>query len=154
VKAGTAIDGDFTNTAIVGSFSYDLDTVNNSSLETTTVLPSADLAIDLQSESEAVKPGSSLPYNVTVTNQGPSLAEGINVVLNLAPGVVYQSSSPGVCSSTSVVTCLLESITPHTNTQIRIISSVTFTTTQYLSTSATVSSGITFDPNPTNNSIE
>jgi uncharacterized repeat protein (TIGR01451 family) len=152
VKATTMIDGIFTNTAFVNSFSYDLNINNNSSQETTTILPSADLAIDLRGVPEAVKPEDTLTYIITVTNLGPSLAEMVNVVNNLPLGVEYQSSSPDICSGTTTVTCLLTTpMAPSTNTQIRIIGKVKSTTTQYLEFTATVSSGSTHDPVSSNN---
>jgi uncharacterized repeat protein (TIGR01451 family) len=154
VKADTTIDGILTNRAVVNSFSYDLNTNNNYSQETTTVLLSADLVIDLQGVPDALMPENILTYIITVTNQGPSFAGMVNVVNNLPQDVVYLSSSPITCSKNgSVVTCPIPTpMAPGTKTEIRISVIVKIgAMTQNMSSSATVSSGNTFDPNLTNN---
>jgi uncharacterized repeat protein (TIGR01451 family) len=156
VNAETTIDGVFTNTAVVNSLSYDLNISNNSSQETTTVLSSADLAINLRGDPEAVRPESILTYIITVTNQGPSPAEMVNIVNNLPVGVEYQYSSPNICSlNVSTVTCSLATpMAPSTKAQIRIIGKVKSTTTQNLDFTAAVSSGLTYDPIPANNTCQ
>jgi uncharacterized repeat protein (TIGR01451 family) len=155
VRAKTTIDGVFTNTAVVNSFSYDLNNSNNISQEPTTVLSSADMAIELRGVPQAVRPNDAQTYIITVTNQGPSLAGMVNEVNILPAGVEYQSSLPNICSAVGyTVTCpFINPMIAHTSTQIRIIGTVISTTTQKLDSSATVSS-TTHDPLLTNNTSQ
>ena len=151
VKAKTTIDGVFTNTAVVNSLSYDLNISNNSSQETTTVSPSADLAIGLEGYPKSLPLEGILTYIITVTNLGPSDAEMLSVMENLPTGVEYQSSSPEICNEIGrTVTCMLGSLAASMNVEVQIISKVIQTTTGNLDSSATVVSN-THDPNPNNN---
>src|SRR5205807_8567261 len=55
--------------------------------------PSADLTVGLTATPEPVLVGSSLTYNITVTNNGPSFATGVTVTNVLPPGMAILSAN-------------------------------------------------------------
>ncbi|PWB55667.1 MAG: hypothetical protein C3F13_03045 [Anaerolineales bacterium] len=152
VIAIPTVDGITSITATVGSASYDVDMNNNSAETTTTVLPSADLSINIKSSRDAVPPGAIYTYDITVTNQGPSVGEMINIVNNLPVEVEYQSSNPSVCiKSGNDVNCSITApLSPSSETHIQLSVKVISSTTGEISFTGTVNSN-THDPLTTNN---
>jgi uncharacterized repeat protein (TIGR01451 family) len=83
--------GQATNTATVDSTTTDRNPNNNSDTATTQINAAADLAIDKQAPAE-VADEDEFVYTLTVTNDGPSDAEGTVVTDQLPDGVEFVSS--------------------------------------------------------------
>ncbi len=69
------------------------DLENNSASLTTTVTPLADLQVQVEGPRQPTLVGQPLVYTVTLTNQGPSTANGISLVDVLPGGVSFVSAS-------------------------------------------------------------
>lgn len=68
----------------------------------------ADLAISLADSPDPVNAGEALSYAVTVSNDGPHVAQGVSVTLQLPTGVVFQTATGtgwSCAQSGGVVTC-------------------------------------------------
>jgi uncharacterized repeat protein (TIGR01451 family) len=73
----------------------------------------ADLAISLTDSPDPLNAGQALSYTITVSNDGPHVAQGISVALQLPTGVAFQSASGTGWSCTQsggVVTCTRASL--------------------------------------------
>jgi uncharacterized repeat protein (TIGR01451 family) len=85
------------DTAQVGSSGLDLNGANNSATTSGTVATSADLLVSMSGPATVV-PGDSITYEITVTNNGPSDAQGTSVSDTLPAGVslvsFLQTSGP------------------------------------------------------------
>lgn len=84
-------------------------TNNKTASDTTTIVPKADLALAVTAPVSAV-PTTQVTYTVTVTNSGPSNVTGLTLVDELASGVTFVSSDPGlpVCTfAGNTLTCSL-----------------------------------------------
>jgi uncharacterized repeat protein (TIGR01451 family) len=126
---------------------------------TTNVQTSADLAIVLTSDSTAYKPSTTIHYDITVTNAGPSDAQNVVVVQNLPPvkqGNYISNNLPGcpppvglilTCSHTTVP--LLVTIPSGGSVSFQVNFFITGNKGT-ITSSATVSSS-TADPNAANN---
>ncbi len=99
------------NTAEVSAPVTDSNTANNSDTETTTVDPSADLAID-KTDAGDVTVGGQITYTLAVTNNGPSNATGIEVTDDLPTGTTFDGgSSDADCGDVAgTVTCFFNPI--------------------------------------------
>jgi len=106
--------GQVTNTANVSSDVDDPDNGNNSATETTSVqLVEADLAVTKFGPAGAVSLSAPIVYAITVSNDGPGDATGVEVIDVVPEGTSYVSAvaSQGECSeSDGTVTCDLGSL--------------------------------------------
>jgi uncharacterized repeat protein (TIGR01451 family) len=92
----TTAAGTLSDTATVSSDAPDNDLTNNSATETTTVLPSADLSVTKSDNPDPVPWGADVTYTITVTNNGPDGATGVEVVDGFSgPGTYVSGSGPG-----------------------------------------------------------
>ena len=71
--------GNQSNIAAVSSTTADLVPTNNTATDTNTVLTSADLSVTKTASPEPVLAGANLTYTITVTNNGPSAAQGVSL---------------------------------------------------------------------------
>ncbi len=86
---------------------------NNNSTSTTPIMPNADLRIVKTASAPSIRAGDELVYTLTVTNQGPSMAENVQVTDTIADGVMILSAqgSAGSCAiNGQSVTCTLASL--------------------------------------------
>ncbi len=151
----TTMDGVITNLANVGSPGYDKNMSNNTSEASTTVIPSADLAVTALGNPEVLLPGGILIYNITVTNQGPSDALGVSMVDTLPGEVRFIGSYPDNCTISDLeVTCPIGNLSQAEEAQVVITTTVEITQTMELINSATVNSDSTHDPDLINNVSE
>jgi uncharacterized repeat protein (TIGR01451 family) len=152
-----AATGSLTNTATVSPPPgvTDPNPGNNSSSDTNTLTPQADLAATKTDGKTSAVPGTSTTYTITVSNAGPSTVSSVNLtdtipaaLLNPAFGAPSAGSydpATGVWSGLSLATG--QSIT------ITLTGTIDPAATGTLTNTATVSppAGVT-DPNPGNNS--
>jgi uncharacterized repeat protein (TIGR01451 family) len=88
VKVDSTVLGQINNSAIVSADGVEPSLVNQNS----TVIASANLAVENVAEPDPVVAGKSMTYTIDVTNFGPSLAENVVVNNPLPMGVTFNSS--------------------------------------------------------------
>ncbi|HMD44717.1 MAG TPA: isopeptide-forming domain-containing fimbrial protein, partial [Acidimicrobiales bacterium] len=153
------VGGPFVNTATVSSATSDPNPANNTSTDTTgPITPEADLSIS-KTHTGSFTAGQPASYQLVVTNNGPSNNAGNITVTDQLPAALTFVSATGAgwsCSfdaPSSTLTCtralsLAAGVTAPTITLDTTISSTYGS--NFLSNSATVASGTTNDPNPSN----
>ena len=113
----------------------------------------ADLSVTVADDPDPVNVDAALTYTVTVTNNGPHLAQDVSVSFQLPSGFVYQAASGTgwSCSqNVSVVTCTRSILSSGSSASITIQGSAPSQAGQITAT-ATVSLAATMeDPNSTN----
>ena len=113
VNAGLTSGTTLSNTATVTTATADANPANNSATETTGVLTSADLVLSKTDTPDPVSAGSNLSYQITMTNNGPSVAADATFSDTLPAGTTFVSLSttgPWSCTTPAVgasgtVTC-------------------------------------------------
>jgi uncharacterized repeat protein (TIGR01451 family) len=156
VNASTASGTVISNTANIGPTTNDVNVANNTSTATTVVAsPSqADVAIVKTAAPQPVDQGATLTYTLQVTNNGPAVAQNVNVSDPLPSQVsfVSVSTTQGTCTqSAGTVSCSLGSVSVGGLVTITInTTAVTFSSSSLVLNIATVGSS-TSDPNPANN---
>ncbi len=112
-----------------------------------------DLSITKTDNPDPVEVGQDLTYSITVHNNGPQAAAGVQVKDTLPAGVDFVSATPdqGSCSGTSTVTCNLGAIGLKGSAHISIVVKPSSLASGSISNTATVSSASS-DANPANNS--
>ncbi|HEU4977922.1 MAG TPA: Calx-beta domain-containing protein [Solirubrobacteraceae bacterium] len=115
------------------------------------VTTTGDLSITKTDSPDPVRVGEHLTYTLTVANNGPEAAAGVQVSDPLPANTTFVSATPsqGTCSGTSTVSCNLGAIANSGTATVTIV--VTPTQTGTLTNTATVSSA-SADANPANNS--
>ncbi len=71
------------------------------------MLDPTDVAVAASHSPSFAEPGDPVTIRLTVTNEGPSSAQGVVVTTTLPAGLVYASSSPACDETAGVVTCAL-----------------------------------------------
>ena len=110
----------------------------------------ADLAVTIQAQGTATT-GASVTYSITVTNHGPSTAQGVSLSATLADSVSYENAttSVGNCSGSSEVWCDLGTLANGATASIQVAG--TMLSPGSIESTATVASS-SYDPVSTNNS--
>ena len=111
----------------------------------------SDLDLSLTDIPDPLTVNGQLTYTITVTNNGPGIATGVQVVDSLPSGALHPrlNSSQGECSSAVTVVCDLETLAAGARATVTI--NVIPTVIGDLSNAAHVTAFET-DPNPANNS--
>jgi uncharacterized repeat protein (TIGR01451 family) len=138
------------NTATVTSAATDPDPANNSATEPTTVVGRADLSVVKSTAQASVVPGTLLTYTLTVSNNGPSAAEGV-VVTDPPPAGLNLVSASAPCAGG--FPCALGTLTPGATVAITVTYRVpsSHSAPNPIVNTATVAS-TTPDRDPANNS--
>jgi uncharacterized repeat protein (TIGR01451 family) len=140
------------NTATIGSSPIvDPNPANDSATDVDTVATSADLAITKTDAVDPVVLGDNVVYTITVTNNGPSDAAGVDVTDALPGFTTFVSATPsqGSCSQAAgIVTCPL-GVMPAGS--VATITVVVATTVAAVITNLATVTATTPDPVPGNN---
>jgi uncharacterized repeat protein (TIGR01451 family) len=157
----TVVAGDtpsVTNTAIVGSSSFDTNNINNSSGVTTTITPVADLTITKNGPT-AVTAGNDITYTISVVNNGPTAASSVTITDTLPANTTFVSagstSGPAATcgESAGTVTCTIASFPNAATATLSFVFHVAPSATNGTQISNTANvSATTNDPNGGNNS--
>ena len=142
ILVDTRAKGTLKNTASVTSAVTDPNSNNNSVMQSTTVNPAADLAIEKEADKDPVLIDSELTYTLTVMNNGPDEATNVEVTDILPSNVsfVLSNASQGTCNGTSTVTCNLGMIESRGNATVEIMV-VTPDTVSNITNKSSVTSG-------------
>ncbi len=96
VDVASTAAGTLSNTAVVSGNEDETNEDNNEATEETAVSPRVDLAIVKADSPDPVVAGEQLTYTLSVENDGPSDATGVEVVDTLPAGVTFVSGSSTV----------------------------------------------------------
>jgi len=147
----TSATDEIVNTALVTSETTDLDLTNNASSFEVYVGESADLAITKTSDSAVINLGDLLTYTITVTNYGPSDAEGVTLQDNVSTDL---SDAQFSLNNTDWLPWIspydLGLMLPDETQTIYVKGTVIETATNFIANIAVVTSNTT-DPDPSNN---
>ncbi len=154
--------GSLVNTATVTTpaGTFDPNTGNNTSTDTDTLTPQADMQV-VKTGPGTLVPGQDATYSITVTNAGPSTATAVSLTDTLPPGTTFVSlTSPGgwSCSTPAVgasgtVSCSNATLAPLASgafTLVVHVDAAVLSGDSIANTAAVTST--TPDPDPLNNS--
>lgn len=129
-------------TTVVGSTTVDPVVANNTATAAVRVLAVTDLAITKTASPSPVTAGTALTYTITVTNNGPSTASGVDVtdVLPAALSIPQTPLAAGCTYSagTHTVTCRLTGLAPGASTTRTIVATVDATFVGAIANTASV----------------
>jgi uncharacterized repeat protein (TIGR01451 family) len=108
----------------------------------------ADLAVDMSLSPAVPYEGDTLNYSISVTNFGPTTANGVMLTDTLPSGTSYSSASQGCIFSSGFITCDIGALAPNSSATFQI--SAVALMAQDLVNTAQVNSTTT-DPNSANN---
>jgi uncharacterized repeat protein (TIGR01451 family) len=139
--------GPISNTATGSSTTAD-PTPANSSSTTATAVNGADVSIVKTVPGSTFLTGSNITYTLTVTNNGPAVADDVTVTDILPPGSTLVSASPS-CTGTTTLTCSVGTLTSGATANLSITITLPQASGPVVNT-ATVAATQT-DPNLANN---
>ena len=142
--------GGLDNTASVSGAEPDTDPTNNTDTVTAVVDQGADLSITKTADVNPVSAGELLTYTLTIHNDGPSNASGVEIIDDLPAGVTFDSASPGCTFAAGTVTCAVGALAAGGDAVRTVTVRVDDATTGTLVNNAEVTS-TTPDPDPTDN---
>ncbi|MDP8956615.1 MAG: sortase [Actinomycetota bacterium] len=140
-----------TNVASVDSETVDPDDTNNTDQDASGVDPVADLSLTKVASADPVQLGSPFTYTITVSNDGPSAAAGVQMADLLPSALTFVSADPsqGSCIEIAgVVACSLGTIAAGNSATIAL--RVLPTAAGNVDNTAEVLSSVA-DPDPSNN---
>ena len=138
------------NTAtITGADQFDPDTGNDTA-STTTTPQQSDLALSKSVSNAAPNVGDTITYTVTLSNNGPDAATGVQVTDLLPAGVMFVSAAPSQGTYNSVTGLwTVASVTTSAPQTLTLMATVV-APMQVINT-ATITNADQFDPDPSNN---
>ncbi|HKV32183.1 MAG TPA: hypothetical protein VJT14_14360, partial [Candidatus Dormibacteraeota bacterium] len=139
-----------TNTATV-SGGGEVNTANDTATDLTNVVARADIAVAKIASSGTVTVGSNVTFTITVTNNGPSDATGVQVTDQLPAGLTYVSSAPSQGTYTAG-TGIWNIGAVASGASVTLTLTATVTATGSLTNTATKSAEVETDPNLANDS--
>ncbi len=151
VTVDSSTSGTITNNASVSATTSDPNGGNNSASEGTTVNTSADLSITKTDSADPVIAGNALTYTITVSNAGPSDAQGVSVADTLPAGVTLVSTTGCAEDPAGVPTCTLGTVAAGGSAMYTVDVTVDSSTTGSITNMVSVTT-TTSDPNGGNNS--
>ena len=152
VPAGSGIIG-CNNVVNVTSSTPDPALDNNSASASTLVISQADLSMTMTDNPDPVTVGQNITYTITVTNNGPGIESGVQVVDALPAGLSFVSASGtgwSCANAGGTVTCTATGTLASGATAAPITIVATVNTTASIVNTAVVS-GTLADPNSGNN---
>ncbi len=160
VQVSPTASGTLTTTATASTTTADPNAANNAAAVSTAVgSASADLSITLTDTPDPVSPGTNLTYTGTVTNNGPSDAQAVQLAMATPANTTFVSAAPGAggtCTTpavggTGTVTCTWAGATAAgANRSVMLVVQVNPSATGMITGSATASA-TSADPNAANN---
>ncbi len=148
VDAGAS--GDLTNTAKIG---YGTQESEASATVRVSAVVQADLGVTKTASAVSVRPGEPVTYTLSVTNNGPSNATGVNLTDTLPAGLTFESatSSQGTCAfKDGTITCAIGDLNNKADATATVKATTTANATGKLTNTATVK-GNEPDPVASNN---
>jgi uncharacterized repeat protein (TIGR01451 family) len=140
------------NTAtIVSSPVSDPDASNDTATDTDALTQAADLSITKTDLADPVTAGTDLIYSITVTDDGPGDATGVQISDPLPVGTSFVSATDGGTESGGIVSWDLGSLANGATVTVQVVVHVDPARIADLSNTASVSSS-TFDPTSANDS--
>jgi uncharacterized repeat protein (TIGR01451 family) len=149
VNLGTA-GSTITNTAVVSATTPDSNTANNTASASTNPVANADLDVTKSVNNATPVEGSNVVWTITVTNNGPSNATGVQVADVLPAGVTYVSDDGGAGAYSAGV-WTIGNLAPGASATLHITTSVNLGTAGSTITNTAVVSATTPDSNTANN---
>jgi uncharacterized repeat protein (TIGR01451 family) len=146
--------GSIFNTAVASSTTSDSNAGNNTDTEETQISNTlADVGVTISAQPSPVVAGRPITFTIEVTNHGPSNASGIQLADILPGEVTFVSitTSQGVCSGTSSISCSLGAIGAGNKATLTLRATVRASAVGYVVNTVTITSG-TADPISTNDS--
>jgi uncharacterized repeat protein (TIGR01451 family) len=112
------------NSAVVDSATGDPDRRNNSTTNTTLVIPAADLELTKFADNTTPEAGANVTFTLQLTNHGPSVATNAQVVDTLPGGMTFVSAPPGCTAAGNTVTCAAGSLAAGVSVSLPIVARV------------------------------
>ncbi|WND82000.1 CARDB domain-containing protein [Lysobacter capsici] len=149
VVATVLATGSYANTATATSTTGDPTPGNNTATNTPTPVASADLAVTKTASNAAPIVGTNVTFTVTVSNNGPSSADAVNVTDQLPAGYTFVSANPSVGTyNAGTGVWAVGTLASGANATLDIVATV-LATGPYANTATATST--TGDPTPGNN---
>lgn len=146
--------GTITNHAVSSSTTFDPNTANNDTANTTpysaSSLASSDIGLAVTDSPDPTPASGTVTYTVAVANAGPDTSGTIPVTVTLTGGTIVGTTATGPCSPAGANTynCTVSSLTSGGSSNISVLTTASNGTSMQL----TATSGYAQDPNNANNS--
>ncbi len=142
------------NVATVAGSQLDPDTADNTSRVTTTINAAADLRVTKTVNTPTANVNDTLTWTVSVTNDGPSVATGVQLIDDLPAGttLLTRTASQGTCSSTAAqVICAVGTLAPGATATATITARVERAAAESPVNNAARATATQLDPDTANN---
>ncbi len=153
VDVNPGFEGILNNTVEVNSDSSDSNSMNDTFTEPTIVGAAADLVISKVDDVDPAPPGTLLTYTVSVTNNGPSVAQNVVVTDNLPAEVTFVSTAGCSEDPVGVPTCSLGNMNVGQTLSYQVVVNVNNNASGSITNTASVTS-TTPDPDTNNNTTD